>query len=62
MRLHHLVNQVWLRLVKLLYKPPLVFVLKAWSAEFSNRGGGKMSAAIFLPFSNVSTAFIAYQF
>ena len=55
-------NQVWLRLVKLLYKPTFVFVLKAWSADFSNRGGGKMSAAIFAPLSNVSTAFIAYRF
>ena len=54
-------NQVWLRLVKLLYKPTFVFVLKAWSAEFSNRGG-KMSAAIFLPLSNVSTAFVTFQF
>ena len=56
-------NQVWLRLVKLLYKPPLVFIMKTWSAEFPNRGGGgKMSATIFFPLSNVSIAFIAYQF
>jgi hypothetical protein len=32
-------NQVWLRLVKLLYKPTFVFILKAWSADFSNLGG-----------------------
>lgn len=62
MRLHHLMNQVWLRLVKLLYKPTFVFVVKAWSAEFSNRWGGKMSATIFFPLSSVSIAFIAYQF
>lgn len=62
MRLHHLVNQVWLRLVKLFHKPTFVFVVETWSAEFSNRGGDKMSTAIFLPLSNVSTAFIAYQF
>ena len=61
MRLHHLVNQVWLRLVKLLYKPTFVFVVETWSAEFSNRGG-KMSTAIFFPLSSVSIAFIAYQF
>ena len=60
MRLHYFVNSAWLRLVKLLYKPTLVFVLKAWSADFSNRGG-KMSTAIFFPLSSVSIAFIAYQ-
>lgn len=39
MRLNHLVYQVWLRLVKLIYKPPLVFIMKTWSVKFFNRGG-----------------------
>lgn len=39
MRLHHLVNHVWLRFVELLYKPPLVFIVKARSASFTYRGG-----------------------